>query len=540
MLETDTKVMQIENRKVSLAVDGRGRIVSLRNKSTGTELITYPEAAEAWRMVIPTGRHTREFVLGSQETPAGIEVERKRGQQSIVMTYNTIKTGQGNLPLKATFTLTLESDGQILATAQLDNRSQATIEELEFPVVGGLGGFEARGTKTLNMVVGSDNGVFYNDVLHWGFPHTGRESDQFVRYHETAMFEPQTVEGGGFEGARERGWLDLWNARQGIYFAYLADDPHDFGWKLEHYPKGQPNPPAHYYPAGTPRWLRLWGVHVPQLAPGGKWTSQPVIIMPHRGDWHAGADHYSAYRHNEVKAASTPPWMDDFCGWTEIIGKTYLGEVFHDYAHCADEIVKDKNVTGLDMVFYYGHSKIGAEGADFDHLPAPDLGGDEGFRKMLEKLHANGIRIILLDHFHRWVNQDVPQYKDLGLERYAILDKDGRMRIDRWWKETFLSCRKLEGPTPVWVEMCPTCQEWRDFYMQHIESMIKLGVDGVEMDTFGSTPRRYNPAHKHPAGAYVLDAKIEFIGGVRKRGKASQSQFRAHCGIDVSGCTYRR
>jgi len=55
----------ISNNLLSLSVDARGRIVSLRNKETDTELIDFPEASEAWRMVVPDGRHTLTFVLGS-------------------------------------------------------------------------------------------------------------------------------------------------------------------------------------------------------------------------------------------------------------------------------------------------------------------------------------------------------------------------------------------------------------------------------------------------------------------------------------------
>ena len=54
MPEGSTQQVQIQNRKLSLSVDALGRLISLKNKSTGSELITYPEAAEAWRMVIPT------------------------------------------------------------------------------------------------------------------------------------------------------------------------------------------------------------------------------------------------------------------------------------------------------------------------------------------------------------------------------------------------------------------------------------------------------------------------------------------------------
>jgi hypothetical protein len=73
--------------------------------------------------------------------------------------------------------------------------------------------------------------------------------------------------------------------------------------------------------------------------------------------------------------------------------------------------------------------------------------------------------------------------------------------------------------------MCPTCRDWRDFYGRHIENMIKLGIDGVEMDTFAPSPRCYNPAHNHPPGAYIADAKIDFIRAVRERVKRLNPDF---------------
>jgi hypothetical protein len=41
----------IANAAISLAVDRLGRIVSLRNLATGTELIGRPEVSAAWRSV---------------------------------------------------------------------------------------------------------------------------------------------------------------------------------------------------------------------------------------------------------------------------------------------------------------------------------------------------------------------------------------------------------------------------------------------------------------------------------------------------------
>jgi hypothetical protein len=209
MSTENAHLTQIENRHVSLAVDAQGRLVSLRNKLTRTELVTHPAAAEAWRMVLPVSGHVVDFVYGSQQTPTAIEIVRR------------LNTAHGTMALNAGFVLALDGDA-VVASVELDNKSARTIDEVEFPVIGGMGGYAQRGKQVMNLVVASDNGAFYEDVINHGLPFTGRESDQFVRELETAMFEPALVEGGGFAGTHKRGWLDLWSERQGLYVAYRA------------------------------------------------------------------------------------------------------------------------------------------------------------------------------------------------------------------------------------------------------------------------------------------------------------------------------
>ena len=512
------KQRTIENRFLSLSLDAGGRIVSLKNKLTGTELITHADVAEAWRMIVPTGRHSVDIVSGARQKPKKIELLREEGKESLVVTYDSIAANR-KLRVKARFVLSLEEDAkEILAYVELDNRSDFSIDEVEFPVLGGLGGFPVRGKKPLfNLVAAGNRGNFYPDVLEQGLPDTGRESNHFVREHETCMFE--TVECDGTAGL----WLDLWCDKQGLFFGYFSKKG-DFAFKLEKFPKEVPSAPVHYYPKGTRRWLRVFALHVPRVKRGESWRSETVRIMPHEGDWHVGADRFSAYRHEVLKPAEPPSWMEDFVGWTELLGKTYLGEVFHDYARCANAVVRDKRVTGLDLVFYYGDSRIGAEGADFDHSPAPDLGGREGFLKMVNKLHRNGIRIILLDHFHRWVNRDIPEYKALDLAKHAIVDMSGRHVTARWWKETYLSCRRLSGPTPVWVEMCPSSKKWLEYYLDHVTKTIALGVDGLELDTF-EWGICHSTRHNHRPGENMYEAKLAFMRAVRAHAKRLNPDF---------------
>ena len=216
--------------------------------------------------------------------------------------------------------------------------------------------------------------------------------------------------------------------------------------------------------------------------------------------------------------------MRDFVGWTEIVGKLYTGEVFHDFQRCADRVLADKEVTGIDFLFYYGHTELGAEGADFNHAPAADLGGEQGFATMLDRLHAGGVRVMTLDHFHHYINHDIPEYERLGLERFALRNPDGSPVESHWWKETVLSCRRLQGPTPRWIEMCPCCEEWQAYYLAYVLEMVERGVDGLELDCFWSAPC-YSRDHGHAPGYVPAKEKLEYLRRAREEARRRNPDF---------------
>ena len=102
-LESFTRDMTkqtLENEYASVTVDTRGRLVSLVNKQTGTELITNPEAAEAWRMVLPTGRHRIDMLLGSEQKPQRIQIERTDRARRLCICYDRL-TGRRTWRIRA-------------------------------------------------------------------------------------------------------------------------------------------------------------------------------------------------------------------------------------------------------------------------------------------------------------------------------------------------------------------------------------------------------------------------------------------------------
>ena len=51
--------LSLSNRFLRLALDDRGRVASLR--TSAGELISCPQHGEAWRLIVPTGRHPVDF-----------------------------------------------------------------------------------------------------------------------------------------------------------------------------------------------------------------------------------------------------------------------------------------------------------------------------------------------------------------------------------------------------------------------------------------------------------------------------------------------
>jgi hypothetical protein len=521
------KLFTIENRYVSLSVDNRGCLVRLKNRLEETELIVHSDAVEGWRIVLPSGPLTVDTACSSAQRPGSLRIEDADGIRSLVIIHETIRVAGKLLRIRVKCTFSLAADNpEILARAEIDNRSNRSIDEFEFPIIGGLGGFPGKdGMRHMELIVAGDRGRFYGDVLQRGLPHTGAESHHFARTCDTAFFEPQSP----FTHGQDRGlWLDLYGSRQGLYFGVHEDSHRTLAWRIEKVPHETPNAPHHYYPKDTPRWLRVAAVNVPRLLPGRRWVSPVIRLMPHRGDWHAGADRFSAYRHQILPPLAAPPsWMNDFVGWTEILGWPFTHEVCHTFRGCAEAVVKDAKVTGLKLVFLYGHTALGSEGADYDNAPARELGGVAGFRRMVAALHRQGIRIILLDHFHRYVNRDIPEFKKHRLLPCAVLKKDGTPELTReWGKDTFLSLRRAEGPTPCWVEMCPGSATWQQHYHAHLAQMIELGVDGLEVDLF-SYPYTscHNPRHGHTPGENTLALRLEFFRKARKFAKNLNPNF---------------
>ena len=138
--------------------------MSLKNNLTSADVIGHPASSEAWRMVIVTGRHTRDFVLGSGQTTVAIHNLTEGHDESIEVMYDGVE-GKRSWPIRVKCVFMLQQNSkEILAHIEIENSSDSVVEEVEFPVIGGITAFKTAGRKmALDLVAAGDRGDFAQD-----------------------------------------------------------------------------------------------------------------------------------------------------------------------------------------------------------------------------------------------------------------------------------------------------------------------------------------------------------------------------------------
>ncbi len=154
----------------------------------------------------------------------------------------------------------------------------------------------------------------------------------------------------------------------------------------------------HTFPTATPRWLTISTGKLTTIDPGQSWSSPTAVLWPHAGDWHAAADHYRAQVDRWMVWPEPTPWLRDYAGWQNLLGKTYLEEHYHTFAQATDVMIESQQRTGIDVLMFYGHTEYGAESANVDISPGVSLGGRDGFRRMCSILHERGMRVMVFGH----------------------------------------------------------------------------------------------------------------------------------------------
>ena len=476
-----TAAVVLENAELRVALDPvTGGFASIYDKRSGTEYVAAPDRALLLRLIVPDG----DFVGGHLDAAAPtISVE----QQTARIVYDLKR-------VRAVATLRLEGSA-VLATLSVTNGGSRAIEETIFPWVRGLGPmsnacliapamFARKTTDPLGAGLDRDH-------------HTWNEGGQKRVYRYPAHLASA--------------WVDYGNAEQGIAIEGRHTDFSIMDFFIHKVVEKTRDP--------VRRTLDLATVQPRRIAPGEIWTSAPVRIAVHQGDWHAAADAHREWLSTWIGKPKRPAKFAQSIGWHFYFMKHQDGWVVNTY----DDLPKMAEASlaaGCPYLLVFGWQTGGHDNNYlYRYVPNDTWGGVESLRKALDKVRQMGVEVIPFFN-GTLANIEMPEHKEFGIAWEAMTRAGHPYYAGNWARQNF------DAPTRnrdmLHHEICP-CDSYRPYFLNTARRIVQdYGFGNLQLDQISEKMFPcYNELHHHahPDRAYVdglLDLLPKTQAAIRK------------------------
>jgi hypothetical protein len=518
-MESTLPPVTLTDGNLTLAFDRLGRIVGFESKEIDTAFLTVSDIADNWKLLVPEGRYGIVYILGKEQTPDRVESTDTR----VEFSYDRLVHDGVTYPISVVFSAWLV-DGEARFALTIANNHAVRVREAWYPILAGFEGWAEDGEK--HIVDFAKSGLISPDILRKGLPNC---MYVFGCDGETARYSyPERY-------VEQMNFIDLYSRQGGLYIStddrsyklstlQLQKEPTEVGTGGE-----RTYDEVLVFPADTPRWLTISTGRVTTVEPGETWTTPDAVIWPHRGDWHAAAKHYRMQVDRWMVWPERTKWLDNYVGWHQLVGKTYLNEYYFTFAQATETMIEVQERSGIDVLMLYGHTEFGCESAPFDIQPGDSLGGPAGFATMCDELHARGMKAMIFGHRQSALATDEPLYD--RFRDWTILDRDGVPRREVWYKTTLESFTmamgvNYEGTGPIWHRVCPYCDDWWESFRDQLLQLIALGLDGYQLDLVGVEGTLcFAENHGHRPGEGQLDKLVEQILWLRSEIHAVKPDF---------------
>lgn len=324
-------------------------------------------------------------------------------------------------------------------------------------------------------------------------------------------------------------WVDVWAGQNGTYIA--AHDEVPYFKHLRVHAEG----------SAARRVLVISFAYTDLAWPAGKaWTSPPLVIANHHGDWRAGSRYYRSWADSWFRRDEVPVFMKKSAGHDMISFPTDGGRIpFKDLSRRAAASRK----LGIDGVHVADWMEEGFDTFYPAYQADPTLGGEGGLRRAVRRMGGDGawtclyLNGRLLDpagphgqHAFKWAVKHPPHVKRRFAEMWArtqdasVPGWDPRLAVpsetapfnrdgtaaEEWWERTL-------------AVMCPAVAGWRELWLSRIEDVARryrprmFQVDQV-CGCWGMPC--YDESHPHHCPGLAWSAYKSFTRAMRGRAKA--------------------
>ena len=244
------------------------------------------------------------------------------------------------------------------------------------------------------------------------------------------------------------------------------------------------------------------------IRPGQTWQAPEHVLLLHRGDWHAAADHYRAWARKWLGPPDVPAWVRNADGW--VLMGVQNGVPFWRIP----DVYRAAEWMGIDYLHVQGQGVdsmwLDAEGKRVGHpitflYPSPMYGTPDDLKRAVRDIHDRAGHVMFYFLYERWTPSHStaehlgtaprsaipPAYPIPGLDFYAqnaLLEHPGARPAA---EHPYMTDRVMCLASPGW-------QEWMRHWAIDVYAK-EFGADGFYWDVMGRNGpfRCFNARHDH-------------------------------------------
>jgi len=455
----------LENAHLAVVLDpGTGGFVSVFDKRSRSEYIGAPDRALLFRFIVPEGD-----ILGGHLDAAN---------PRIAVDGQTATLDYGSDGIGATAVLRLEDDA-IVAALSVTNAGRRIVEETIFPWVRGLAP-----VPDASLIGPSMFGRRIRDPLGTGLD---RDHRTWNEGGQKRVFRyPQHL---------ASAWYEFGNGERGIALEGRHTDFSIMDFFIHKVVEKDREP--------IRRTLDLAVVQPRRLKPGETWTSAPIRIVVHEGDWHAVADAHREWLSSWVTKPRRPSSFAEAIGWHFFFMKHQDGLVLNTYDDLP-RMAEASLAAGCPYLLVFGWQTGGHDNNYlYRYVPNESWGGADRLRQVLQQVRQRGVQVVPF-YNGTLANIEMPEHKEFGHTWEAKTRAGHPYYAGNWARQNF------DAPTRnrdmLHYEICPS-DEHRTYFLQTTRRIVNdYGFGNLQLDQISEKMFPcYNEIHRHryPDRAFV-------------------------------------
>jgi hypothetical protein len=454
--EASTKdSIRLENDKCLVEISPtNGTVTRILDKSSRIELVSPQELAENFRLLLLQPNNSTHTILGKNQKLSNVE----HTNDGLVLKWNGPLKDAAGAEHKIAVRMDVKAVGnQLHFGLHLDNGSACKVQEVRYPILGGLGRFGSPGKPgdgvlwipTSTPITKAITGPF--GLMDCAYP--GQANMSFSCIQSAA-------------------------AKKSLYFASHDQIARRKIYRFEEHGDG------------NGKDVSASIIHSPFTPPGKAFDGSTVVLQVVDGDWRAAGRVYRAWFEKTFglcKPADCWVRRQSFFQFTMFkLPEGTINLTFKDIPQWA----KDAKDHGINAVQISGWNLGGHDNGYPCYTPDPDLGTWQDLENGIKACHKLGLKVYFFVNYQQvmldidWYKKDLVKYREWG-------DPNGSVTWNTGWAMGTLwgrigNPKRMTGADPAFPE-------YRKIIVDMFAKLAEIGADGVHVDKMFPAALDYNP-----------------------------------------------